>query len=236
MRTGDAAEWAIETMALSKVYPVGDGNLAVLSGVSFAVAAGEIVAVVGASGSGKSTLLHILGTLDSPTSGQVRIGGRNPFGRSDHDVSRFRNKEVGFVFQHNNLLAEFTALENVKMPALIAGTKEDVASRRARELLERVGLARRLNHFPGQLSGGEQQRVAIARALINKPVVLLADEPSGNLDSRNAQTIHELFREVNENLGTTILIVTHNEEFARSLGRRVELRDGQIVSDSRSSG
>jgi lipoprotein-releasing system ATP-binding protein len=236
MRTGDAAKWAIETMALSKVYPVGDGNLAVLSGVSFAVAAGEIVAVVGASGSGKSTLLHILGTLDSPTSGQVRIGGRNPFGRSDHDVSRFRNKEVGFVFQHNNLLAEFTALENVKMPALIAGTKEDVASRRARELLERVGLARRLHHFPGQLSGGEQQRVAIARALINKPVVLLADEPSGNLDSRNAQTIHELFREVNETLGTTILIVTHNEEFARSLGRRVELRDGQIVSDSRSSG
>lgn len=227
---------AIEVHGLSKVYPVGEGNLAVLADVSFAVARGELVAVVGASGSGKSTLLHILGTLDSPTSGSVRIAGRNPFGGTDRDISRFRNLEVGFVFQHNNLLAEFSALENVRMPALIAGGDEQAATRRASDLLQRVGLGPRMSHFPGQLSGGEQQRVAIARALINEPTVLLADEPSGNLDSRNARNIHELFREVNATLGTTILVVTHNEEFASSLGRRIELRDGQIVSDSRPSG
>jgi lipoprotein-releasing system ATP-binding protein len=230
------SSWAIETKALTKVYPVGEGNLSVLSGVSFAVGSGEIVGVVGASGSGKSTLLHILGTLDSPTSGSVRIAGRNPFSKSDGEVSRFRNREVGFVFQHNNLLAEFSALENVKMPGLIAGDDPIDVHRRATELLDRVGLSQRIEHFPGQLSGGEQQRVAIARALINKPTVLLADEPSGNLDSRNARNIHELFREVNQILGTTILVVTHNDEFARSLGRRIELRDGQIIADSRPIG
>lgn len=236
MSTAVSSSFAIETRALSKVYPVGEGNLAVLADVTFGVRPGELVAVVGASGSGKSTLLHILGTLDSPTSGSVRIAGRNPFGRSDRDLSRFRNLEVGFVFQHNNLLAEFTALENVKMPALIAGQDERAVTRRAADLLHRVGLDRRMGHFPGQLSGGEQQRVAIARALVNEPTVLLADEPSGNLDSRNAHNIHELLREVNASLGTTVLVVTHNEDFARSLGRRIELCDGHIVSDSLPSG
>ena len=222
---------AIEVRGLTKTYPVGEGNLTVLSGLDFEVARGESVAVVGASGSGKSTLLHVLGTLDSPTSGHIRIGGHNPFAGSDRAISRFRNAAVGFVFQHNNLLAEFTALENVMMPALIGGAQHAKVEQLARELLHRVGLGMRLSHFPGQLSGGEQQRVAIARALINQPTVLLADEPSGNLDSRNAHNIHSLFREMNETLGTTVLVVTHNEDFAQSLGRRIELRDGQIISD-----
>ena len=227
-----SSEPAIAVRGLVKSYPMGEGNLAVLSGLDFEIERGQLVAVVGASGSGKSTLLHILGTLDSPTAGEVRIGGRNPFAGSDRAVSNFRNKEVGFVFQHNNLLAEFTALENVMMPALILGSRRKDAWDRALFLLDRVGLAKRLSHFPGQLSGGEQQRVAIARALVNNPTVLLADEPSGNLDSRNAENIHGLFRQVNRELGTTVVVVTHNEEFAASLGRRIELKDGQIISDS----
>ncbi len=225
------SEVAIEVCDLRKVYKVGDQNLSVLSGLSFSVQKGELVGVVGASGSGKSTLLHILGTLDTPSDGKVRIAGRDPFRGSDRAVSRFRNHEIGFVFQHNNLLAEFSALENVMMPALIGGAAEAPVKARAQALLANVGLSQRLHHFPGQLSGGEQQRVAIARALINEPTVLLADEPSGNLDSRNAENIHSLFRDVNAQLGTTVLVVTHNTEFARSLARRIELRDGQIVSD-----
>lgn len=223
---------AVEVRNLTKVYPVGEGHLTVLAGLSFDVWPGEIVAVVGSSGSGKSTLLHVLGTLDTPSSGRVLIGGRNPFEGSDKLISDFRNLAVGFVFQHNNLLAEFSALENVMMPALIAGGARKTIELRAKDLLGRVGLGQRMDHFPGQLSGGEQQRVAIARALINQPTILLADEPSGNLDSRNARNIHEMFREVNRSLGTTILVVTHNEDFASSLGRRLELSDGRIISDS----
>ncbi|MEY2987412.1 MAG: hypothetical protein RJB13_933 [Pseudomonadota bacterium] len=224
---------AVSVHELKKKYTMGEIELMALSGVSFQIEAGESVAIVGESGSGKSTLLHILGALDSPTSGQVVIGGLDPFVGSDLQVSAFRNRHVGFVFQHNNLLPEFSALENVVMPGLIAGFSEGEVRKRAQALLERVGLGKRQQHFPGQLSGGEQQRVAIARALINEPVLLLADEPSGNLDSKNAANIHSLFAEINRELRTTLIVVTHNQDFAQSLPRRLEMRDGEIVSDKR---
>lgn len=223
---------AVEVTDLQKIYPMGELQLEALAGVSFSILTGECVAIVGESGSGKSTLLHIVGALDSPTLGQVRVGGLDPFQGSDREVSHFRNRHIGFVFQHNNLLPEFSALENVVMPGLIAGGRPDVVYKRAEGLLERVGLAKRFGHYPGQLSGGEQQRVAIARALINQPVLLLADEPSGNLDSRNAANIHQLFAEINRELGTTLMVVTHNQEFAHSLPRRIEMRDGRIIGDS----
>lgn len=222
---------AVEVSDLRKVYEMGELELEALSGVSFQVQTGECVAIVGESGSGKSTLLHIVGALDSPSSGQVRVGGLDPFRGSDREVSHFRNRHIGFVFQHNNLLPEFSALENVVMPGLIAGGQASEVYSRAEKLLARVGLEKRLNHYPGQLSGGEQQRVAIARALINQPVLLLADEPSGNLDSRNAANIHQLFAEINRELKTTLIVVTHNQEFAQSLPRRIEMRDGRIVND-----
>jgi lipoprotein-releasing system ATP-binding protein len=220
---------AVDVESLWKIFPVGDGKVEALRGVSFRVMRGEAIALVGESGSGKSTLLHILGALDSPTSGRVRIGGFDPFSGEDAVVSRFRNAHVGFVFQHNNLLQEFTALENVMMPALIHGQKESVVRMRAQKLIERVGMGHRSAHFPGQLSGGEQQRIAIARALVNNPVLLLADEPSGNLDSVNAAKIHALLVEMNKDFGTTLVIVTHNVAFAKTLPRVMEFRDGSIV-------
>lgn len=226
------SELAVDVSELRKVYSMGELELEALAGVTFSIEIGESVAVVGESGSGKSTLLHIVGALDSPTSGSVRVGGLDPFRGSDREVSHFRNRHIGFVFQHNNLLPEFTALENVVMPGLIAGGRPELVYKRADALLERVGLAKRSAHYPGQLSGGEQQRVAIARALINQPVLLLADEPSGNLDSRNAANIHQLFAEINRDLKTTLLIVTHNQEFAQTLPRRIEMRDGRILRDS----
>ena len=228
-----AQKVAVSVSDLKKKYMMGEIELTALSGVSFQIEAGDSVAIVGESGSGKSTLLHILGALDSPTSGRVVIGGLDPFHGNDLQVSAFRNRHVGFVFQHNNLLPEFSALENVVMPGLIAGFPEAKVRQRAQNLLERVGLGKRQQHYPGQLSGGEQQRVAIARALINEPVLLLADEPSGNLDSKNASNIHSLFAEINRELRTTLVIVTHNQEFAQSLPRRLEMRDGEIVSDKR---
>jgi lipoprotein-releasing system ATP-binding protein len=234
-RNSPQVQLAVDIRDLRKVYAMGELSLEALSGVSFTVQRGESVAIVGDSGSGKSTLLHIVGALDSPTSGEVRVGGLNPFQGTDHQVSLFRNQHVGFVFQHNNLLPEFSALENVVMPGLISGKNSAQVYRRAQLLLERVGLGHRTGHYPGQLSGGEQQRVAIARALINEPVLLLADEPSGNLDSRNAANIHALFAELNRDLQTTLIIVTHNQDFAQSLPRRIEMRDGRIVSDSASA-
>lgn len=224
---------AVQVENLRKSYVMGAGTLEVLRGLYFVVMAGEVVGITGESGSGKSTLLHILGALDTPTSGDVLVGGTNPFQNSDRDVSRFRNTHIGFVFQHNNLLPEFSALENVMMPGLIAGRSRSEVVARAEMLLERVGMMHRRHHFPGQLSGGEQQRVAIARALINSPVLVLADEPSGNLDSTNAANIHELFLELNQTLQTTLVIVTHNMEFAKALPRRIELKDGSIVNDVR---
>lgn len=226
-----ASNLAVQVQDLHKDYEVGAGMLPVIRGISFSIRKGEVVGVTGESGSGKSTLLHLLGALDTPTKGSLIVGGTNPFGGSDREVSLFRNRHIGFVFQHNNLLPEFSALENVMMPGLIAGHAEKTVRQRAAQLFQQVGLEHRKDHYPGQMSGGEQQRVAIARALINEPVLLLADEPSGNLDSQNASRIHTLFLELNRTLGTTVLVVTHNMEFARSLPRRLEMRDGQIVGD-----
>ena len=223
---------AVQVRDLCKSYMMESGELRVLRQLSFSVMPGEVVGVVGESGCGKSTLLHILGALDTPTSGQVLVGGKNPFLERDLEVSHFRNSHIGFVFQHNNLLPEFSALENVLMPSLISGFSRSKIEDRARMLLDRVGMSHRLHHFPGQLSGGEQQRIAIARALINNPLLVLADEPSGNLDSSNANNIHNLFLELNEKLGTTLIIVTHNLSFAQALPRRIELKDGTVLSDS----
>jgi lipoprotein-releasing system ATP-binding protein len=231
--TNSSSGVAVHVRDLHKEYPMGGGMLPVLRGVSFDVRVGELVAVVGESGSGKSTLLHLLGALDTPTKGEVVVGGLNPFRGSDAAVSHFRNRHIGFVFQHNNLLPEFTALENVMMPGLIAGGAEKALRVKAASLLENVGLSHRADHYPGMMSGGEQQRTAIARALINDPVLLLADEPSGNLDSQNAARVHALFGELNARMGTTILVVTHNVEFAHALPRRLEMRDGCIIGDVR---
>ena len=211
---------------------MGTVTLNALNGISFQIKKGECVALVGESGSGKSTLLHILGTLDNPTSGTVLIGGKNPFEGNDKKMSLFRSLHVGFVFQHNNLLPEFNALENIMMPALIANVSKKIATEKANELIECVKLTKRALHFPSQLSGGEQQRIAIARALINNPVLILADEPSGNLDSKNAAVIHDLFQEINEKFKSTILIVTHNKKFASQLNRQISLQDGQIVAQT----
>ncbi|MBX9704578.1 MAG: ABC transporter ATP-binding protein [Silvanigrellaceae bacterium] len=224
---------AVEAKNLSKTYKVGEVTLPVLKNISFAVAKGELVGVVGASGSGKSTLLHILGALDTPDEGSlVVVGGVNPFQGTDKNISKFRNKQIGFIFQHNNLLSEFSALENVMMPALIAGISSKKAELKARQLLQAVRLSDRIEHFPSQLSGGEQQRVAIARALVNDPELLLADEPSGNLDSKNAQNIHDMFIELNNKFGTTAIIVTHNKNFAELLPRCLHIKDGEIIPNT----
>lgn len=225
---------AVQVENLRKTYKVGEEDLNALGGISFQIQKGEIIAVVGESGSGKSTLLHILGTLDSPSSGKILIDSKDPFDKNDKAISSFRNIHIGFIFQHNNLLPEFTALENAMMPGLIAGISEKKVKIKAESLIESVGLSKRKNHFPSQLSGGEQQRVAIARALINDPVLILADEPSGNLDSKNASHIHDLFKEINLKFKSTILVVTHNKEFASTLPRRIQLRDGLILSDGQS--
>ena len=205
------------------------GRLEVLKGVSLEIARGEVVSVVGASGAGKTTLLHILGTLSAADSGRLPIDGCAVTDLKDKALSRFRNEKIGFVFQFHHLLPEFTALENVCIPAWIGGASREEAERRAGELLELVGLSDRRSHKPSQLSGGEQQRVAIARALVNSPAVLLADEPSGNLDSRNRDEIHRLFFDLRDRLGQTIVIVTHDEGLAAMADRRIEMRDGKIV-------
>ncbi len=207
------------------------GTLEVLRGVSLDVAQGEVVSVVGASGAGKTTLLQIMGTLSHPDAGRLVIDGVDAFALDDKALSRFRNERIGFVFQFHHLLAEFTAFENVCIPGYIGRRPRAEVERRAAELLAMMGLASRRDHKPGQLSGGEQQRVAIARALINAPAVLLADEPSGNLDSRNRDEIHRLFFDLRERLGQTTVIVTHDEGLAAMADRRITMRDGRIVSD-----
>ncbi len=205
------------------------GALEVLRGVSLDVTRGEVVSVVGASGAGKTTLLQILGTLSRPDAGQLLIDGVDVAKLGDRALSRFRNERIGFVFQFHHLLAEFTALENVCIPGYIGGRPRAEVERRAAELLAMMGLAARRDHKPGQLSGGEQQRVAIARALVNSPAVLLADEPSGNLDSRNRDEIHRLFFDLRERLGQTTVIVTHDEGLAAMADRRIVMSDGMIV-------
>jgi lipoprotein-releasing system ATP-binding protein len=206
------------------------GDLEVLKGITINVAKGEVVSIVGASGAGKTTLLQILGTLDTPSYGELIISGQTVSNLSRTALANFRNKHIGFVFQFHRLLPEFTALENVMMPAWIAGVKDAVAEKRGKELLSELGLADREMHLPSELSGGEQQRVAVARALMNKPDVLLADEPSGNLDSENAVVLHNLFFELRDKLGLTVIIVTHNEDLAARADRTLRMADGVIVS------
>ncbi|MBQ2395163.1 MAG: ABC transporter ATP-binding protein [Alistipes sp.] len=205
------------------------GSLEVLKGISLEVAKGEVVAIVGASGAGKTTLLQILGTLSSADEGQLEIDGTQVTALGDKALSRFRNEHIGFVFQFHHLLPEFTALENVCIPAFIAHRDQKQVEIRARELLEMMGLSERLHHKPAQLSGGEQQRVAIARALINNPSVLLADEPSGNLDTRNRDEIHRLFFDLRDKLGQTVIIVTHDEGLASMADRKITMSDGEIL-------
>ena len=205
------------------------GTLEVLKGVSLDGAQGEVVSIVGASGAGKTTLLQIIGTLSRPDGGRVEIDGRDVSALGDRALSQFRNERIGFVFQFHHLLAEFTAFENVCIPGLIGRRPRADVERRASELLDMMGLAARRDHKPGQLSGGEQQRVAIARALVNSPAVLLADEPSGNLDSHNRDEIHRLFFDLRERLGQTVVIVTHDENLAAMADRKITMSDGLIL-------
>ena len=205
------------------------GELEVLRGVSLEVKEGEIVSIVGASGAGKTTLLQIMGTLLSADAGEVEIAGVSVFDLNEKYTAEFRNRHIGFVFQFHNLLPEFSALENVMMPALIGGAKRKVAKQRAMELLEAVGLTNRADHKPAQLSGGEQQRVAIARALINRPSVIFADEPTGNLDTHNRDEIQRLLFEVREKFGQTIVMVTHDEKLAEMADRKIVMSDGAIL-------
>jgi lipoprotein-releasing system ATP-binding protein len=205
-------------------------SLHVLKGIELEISQGEIVSIVGASGAGKSTLLHILGTLDNPDSGKIFIDGTEVTTLSSKKISRFRNQKIGFVFQSHHLLPEFTALENVMMPALIRGDPSGLASKRSGELLERLGLKDRITHRPSELSGGEQQRVAVARALVNKPAVIFADEPSGNLDSESARDLHDLFFDLRKNLNQTFVIVTHNEILAGMADRKLTMKDGMLLN------
>lgn len=205
------------------------GSLQILKGLDFEVVAGEAVCILGASGAGKSTFLHILGTLDRPTRGKVYFQHEDLFAKSDAELSAFRCQRLGFVFQFHHLLSEFTALENVMLPGRIAGINSTDCKHRAQGLLEYLGMAHRLTHYPSQLSGGEQQRVAIARALFHKPILLLADEPTGNLDSENSQKIQDLFFQLKEEMGLTLVVVTHDTRFSARFRRSVRMADGQWV-------
>ncbi len=205
------------------------GDVEVLRGISLDVAEGEVVSIVGASGAGKTTLLQILGTLSRPDAGRVEIAGEDPFKLPDKALSAFRNSKIGFVFQSHRLLPEFTAIENVCIAGLIGGRPRKEVEHRAAELLSMMNLSQRRDHKPSQLSGGEQQRVAIARALVNSPAVLLADEPSGNLDSRNRGEIHRLFFDLRDRLGQTVVIVTHDEGLATMADRKITMNDGLVL-------
>jgi len=225
---GASAQAMIEATNIVKQY----GDLQVLRGVDVSIADGEVVSIVGPSGAGKTTLLHIIGTLDTPQQGRVLIDGTDVLALRDRQLAQFRNRNIGFVFQFHQLLPEFTMLENVAMPALIGGDRRADAYRRATALLERMGLADRLEHKPSQLSGGECQRAAVARALINNPRVVLADEPSGSLDTRNKQELHRLFFDLRDELHQTFVIVTHDESLASQADRTLRMQDGLIVSPS----
>jgi len=204
------------------------GNLQVLKGINLEIAESEIVTICGASGAGKSTLLHIMGTLDKPDNGDVFFDSTSVFTFNDQELSQFRNKNIGFVFQFHHLLPEFTAVENVALPAMIAGDSKKTALKKAQKILGTMQLSERFLHKPTQLSGGEQQRVAVARALINNPKVILADEPSGNLDTENARNLHQLFFELRNKWNKTFVIVTHNEELAKLSDRIIMIQDGRI--------
>ncbi|HAP67562.1 MAG TPA: lipoprotein-releasing system ATP-binding protein LolD [Nitrospinae bacterium] len=214
---------------LKKSFKSGDDSLEVLKGLNFSIAKGEMLGVVGASGAGKSTLLHVIGALDKPTEGSVVFNNQDIFKMNKIQLAGFRNKRIGFVFQFNNLLPEFTAIENVMLPAIINKKRKDEAAIEAKRILTEVGLKDRINHRPGKLSGGEQQRVAIARALMNEPDLILADEPTGNLDSKTSEDIYELFFRMNREKGQTFVIVTHNDTLVKKMMRVIKLADGVIV-------
>lgn len=208
------------------------GNLQVLKGIDLHIGKGEIVSIVGPSGAGKTTLLQIIGTLDRPDSGSVTVDGINVSGLSTNKLSDFRNRHIGFVFQFHQLLPEFTALENIIIPAFIAGKGRSEAKARAEELLQFLGLADRANHKPNELSGGEKQRVAVARALVNEPAVILADEPSGSLDTKNKAELHQLFFDLRDKFGQTFVIVTHDEQLAAITDRTIHMKDGLLIPES----
>jgi len=218
----------LEVHNLCKTYNTGLTKLEVLSGINLNLMAGTTTALVGASGAGKSTLMHLLGALDRPTSGSVCFHGEDIFKKNDRQLAEFRNRSIGFVFQFHHLLPEFTALENVMMPALIARVPRPTARKAAESLLEDVGLGLRMTHRPGELSGGEQQRVAIARALALEPELLLADEPTGNLDMKTSDGIHAMLADLQKRKGLTLVIVTHNERLAAAMGTTIHLLDGKV--------
>jgi len=225
----------LEAQDVHKEFTLGDSSrLKILKGVDLSVAAGEAVSIIGQSGCGKSTLLHILGALDHPTSGTVRVGGERLDQLGDEPLAALRNQSVGFVFQFHHLLREFTAVENAMMPCLIHGVSRMDAERRAREVLEAVGLEHRLEHKPWQLSGGEQQRVAVARALVNDPLVLLADEPTGNLDDQTSEQLHELLFKIRSERSLSMVLVTHNLLLASRSDRILRLRDGRLFEEGAS--
>jgi ABC-type lipoprotein export system ATPase subunit len=224
----------IELRDIRKIYRLGEVDLPVLNGISLRVARGELVALMGASGSGKSTLMHVMGCLDHPSAGEYWLEGREVSGLSAKERARVRKRTIGFVFQNFNLLARTSALENVMMPLSYAAEHPGEAQMRQRAagLLERVGLGDRMHHLPSQLSGGQQQRVAIARALVNNPQILLADEPTGNLDSRTSEEILRMFQDLNRREGLTIILVTHDPEVARSARRVIHIKDGMIEDET----
>ncbi len=219
----------IQVKRLSKTYGMNHKQVGALKDVTFDISQGELLAIVGASGAGKSTLLHILGTLDHPTSGELLYRGENLFSLREKELAAFRNYKIGFIFQFHYLLPEFTALENTMLPALVRGYRKALAIEEAEKILVDVGLKDRLTHKQGELSGGEQQRVAVARALILKPEIILADEPTGNLDSRTGEAIFDMLLSLNQQLKITLLVVTHNESIASKMPRRITLIDGQVA-------
>lgn len=215
----------LSAKGISKSY----GDLSILRGLDMTVNSAEIVSIIGSSGAGKTTLLQILGTLDKPDNGILEIDGINPFQLSSNKLANFRNQNLGFIFQFHQLLPEFSAIENIALPAMIGGESKAESEKLALELMERLGLETRKNHKPSELSGGEQQRVAVCRALINKPKVIFADEPSGNLDTSNAKELHKLFFELRDDLKQTFVIVTHNEDLAKMADRTLSMQDGNFI-------
>lgn len=231
---GERAE-LVRVVHMTKTFAHGTGELSVLKDVNVVLGRGEMVSIIGASGAGKSTLLHCLGTLDLPSSGQILFEGKDIVQLPPNELARFRNETIGFVFQFHHLLPEFTALENVMMPAMIGRMPTRQAQEKAEHMLEAVGLSGRLKHRPGELSGGEQQRVAIARALVRDPKLLLADEPTGNLDTKTSDEVHQLLFRLNEEQQITMVVVTHNMDLARQMPRTIRMADGQLTGDRTSS-